>query len=333
MLNWLWPWAFLLLPLPLILRWLMPPVKQGANAIRVPFYERLAQLADGNRRKTRTPLTPMLLTMLAWIALVTAIARPTWIGEPVTLPQSGRDLMLAIDISVSMREDDMKVGSKYVSRLDAVKAVVSEFIDKRVGDRVGLILFGQQGYLQTPLTFDRDSVSIQLQETLAGFAGNATAIGDALGLGITTLRDRPAESRVLILLTDGANTTGSDPRAAMEIAAEAEIRVHTVGVGADSKMERGFFGRMHKTFPSRDLDEKLLGDIASTTGGEYFRARDPSSMAGIYEEINKLEPVPEEKTYRPIKSLFHWPLLGACLVTLILMASVRWTSTPRSRTS
>lgn len=319
MLEWMWPWALILAPLPLLVRLLAPPVKQGAGAIRVPFFKELARLATDGSGKARGRWLMIVLSALAWLLLVAAIARPTWVGDSVTLPQDGRDLMLAIDISGSMREDDMLVGRRYVSRLDSVKKVVGEFIDQRHGDRVGLILFGEQGYLQTPLTFDRETARVQLGEALPGFAGNSTAIGDAIGLSISTLRNRPSESRVLILLTDGANTSGTDPREAMKIAQEAGIRIHTVGVGAETKLERGVFGGVRETYPSRDLDEELLNEIAQLTGGQYFRARDPQSMANIYSEINKLEPVPEESTYRPIKSLFHWPLSGALMFGTVLV--------------
>lgn len=324
MLEWMWPYALALAPLPLLVRWFAPPVKQGAGAIRVPFFRELARLATDGSGKTQGRGLMILLSALAWLMLVLAVARPTWVGESVTLPQDGRDLMLAIDISGSMREDDMLVGRSYVTRLDSVKKVVGEFVEQRIGDRIGLILFGEQGYLQTPLTFDRDTARTQLTEALPGFAGNSTAIGDAIGLSISTLRNRPSESRVLILLTDGANTSGTDPREAMKIAQEAGIRIHTVGVGAETKLERGIFGGVRETYPSRDLDEDLLREIATTTGGQYFRARDPESMARIYGEINKLEPVPEESTYRPIKSLFHWPLSGALAFgTLLVLARSR----------
>lgn len=323
MLEWVWPWMFLLLPLPWLLRALLPAARQGIHAIRVPFFEAVETLSEEGARSSRWPRLAGLLATAIWIALLTAAARPMWIGDPVTLPVSGRDLMLAIDISGSMREDDMLIGREYVPRLDAVKIVVAEFLEARRGDRVGLILFGERSYLQTPLTFDRNTVGIQLKEALAGFAGNATAIGDAIGLSVRTLRRRPAESRVLILLTDGANTAGSDPRHAAAVAKEAGIRIHTIGVGADRKLERGFFGSVRAINPSRDLDEGLLRQIAEETGGRFFRARDPESMAAIYEEINQLEPVPQEQTYRPQKSLFHWPLAGA-LGLALLTGALRW---------
>lgn len=325
MLEWIWPWAFALLPLPWLLRVLTPPARQSMRAIRVPFFDLVETLTEEGSRSSRWPQLAGLLATIVWIALVTAAARPMWIGDPVSLPLSGRDLMLAIDISGSMKEDDMQVGGGYETRLDAVKQVVGEFLEARRGDRVGLILFGERGYLQTPLTFDRNSVRIQLFEALPGFAGNATAIGDAVGLAIRTLRKRPAESRVLILLTDGANTAGTDPRQAAGVAAEAGIRIHTIGVGADRKLERGFFGSVREVNPSRDLDEDLLRTIAEKTGGRFFRARDPEAMAAIYQEINTLEPVPEEKTYRPQKSLFHWPLgLAAGLACGMLAAKRRF---------
>ena len=227
--------------------------------------------------------------------------------------------MLAVDISGSMEKEDMLVNRRYTNRIIAVKAVVGDFIKKRAGDRLGLILFGQQGYLQTPLTHDAKTVDQHLQEAQLGFAGNATAIGDAIGLSIKRLRDRPTDSRVLILLTDGANTAGTDPIQAATIAAEAEIRIHTVGVGAQEIVERGFFGRNRRVNPSQDLDEETLLQIADKTGGKYFRARDPQELQQIYAEIDKLEPIPEEQTFRPTKSLLHWPLSAAFAMIALLV--------------
>ena len=319
MLSWQWPYVFAMLPLPLLVRWFLTPHVSAAGAIRVPFYEHLRTLSGNQINAPAQAWIKALVMWLVWLALLVAVARPTWVGEPVSLPQERRDLMLAVDISGSMKEADMLLGREYTNRITAVKAVVGDFIQQRSGDRLGLILFGEQGYLQTPLTYDSQTVNQQLQEAQLGFAGNATAIGDAIGLAIKRLRDRPAQSRVLILLTDGANTAGTDPLQAAGIAAEANIRIHTVGIGADSKRVRDFFGRVRETNPSRDLDEQTLLAVAKQTGGQYFRARDPDQLSRIYEEIERLEPIPEDQTFRPTRSLIHWPIGGALLLGFLLL--------------
>ncbi len=311
MLSWEWPWVFLSLPLPLLIRWLLPAGEAAPQAIRVPFFDQLRELHEKTEKSAIRMWLQIALAIVIWLSLLCAAARPTWVGNPVPIPQDSRDLMLAVDISRSMQENDMRVNGGYAARIDAVKFVVGDFIKQRAGDRIGLILFGEQAYLQTPLTFDTQTVFQQLNEAQLGFAGNATAIGDSIGLAIKTLRDRPAESRVLILLTDGANTAGTDPNEAMKIADEANIRIHTVGIGAPRR------GRA-----SGDIDEQLLNNIATRTGGEYFRARDPNELQSIYAELDRLEPMPEEQTFRPTMSLSYWPL-GLALLLSALMALVR----------
>lgn len=320
MLEWIWPLAFTLLPLPLLVWLLDRPGRSAKPALRYPLFQQLVRLQNQDTKRRGRSWLRVLFAILIWVSLLAGLARPTWIGEPVPVPQAGRDLLLAVDISQSMREDDMQYRGSYVTRVDAVKAVVSDFVQRREGDRLGLILFGQQGYLQTPLTFDRDTVETQLLEAQPGFAGNATAIGDAIGLAVKRLRDRPTESRVVILLTDGANTAGTDPSEGAKVAAEAGIRIHTVGVGADSKVVSGFFGQSRQVNPSADLDETTLMEIAETTGGQYFRARNPEELQNIYQLLDQLEPVPEDVTFRPQKSLFHWPLSAA--IALLLLWSV-----------
>jgi Ca-activated chloride channel family protein len=310
-----WPWLLLLLPLP----WL-PGLRAGQRSTRqlvapqLPIFGRikalgLAHHAGGSQR---SGLRGLLLA-LAWVALVLALTRPTWIGDPVSLPLSGRDLMLAVDISPSMKEQDMTLADKPVTRLDVVKDVVAEFVQKRAGDRVGLILFGSQPYIQAPLTFDLVTVNTLLQESFLGMAGQATAIGDAIALGVKRLRQRPEQSRVLILLTDGSNTAGDiPPDKAAQLAAQERIRVYTIGVGAEEMIQRSFFGS-RRVNPSADLDEKMLQRIAETTGGQYFRARDRQEMDRIYDQIDALEPIEHtQQIFRPSKSLFHW-LLGLSL--------------------
>lgn len=320
-----WPWLFCLLPLPWLLRWWLPEQASNQQAIRVPFFAALQHLNQAQTQGASKQLSLALIMGLIWLCLLTAAARPNWIGDPVALPQERRDLMLAVDISMSMREVDMQVRGGYTNRITAVKAVVGDFIQQRAGDRIGLILFGEQAYLQTPLTHDTQTVNQQLQEAQLGIAGNATAIGDAIGMAIKKLRDRPAESRILVLLTDGANTAGSDPSQATNIAAEANIRIHTVGIGAQSR------GR------GNQLDEKSLTMIANNTGGRYFRARNPSELQQIYAELDRLEPMPEEQTFRPTRSLSHWPLglalLFSILMALSLLLKTWWSSRPSNTSS
>ncbi len=322
MINLHWPALLVLIPLPFLVRMMLQEKNSTSGAIKVPFYQILTALDSNVNSHVSFKIVSISLLWLAWTCLVIASARPSWIGDPITLPQDRRDLLLAVDISNSMREADMLINNQYVERVTAVKAVVGDFVQNRTGDRLGLILFGEQAYLQTPLTHDRETVKQQLQEAQPGFAGRATAIGDAIGLAIKRLRDRPTESRVLILLTDGANSAGSDPNQAATIAAEAGIRIHTVGVGAKSKKVRDRFGRIRDVNVRNQIDETSLQNIASTTGGQFFRAVDPRSLIEIYKKLDELEPKPQEQTFRQQKSLIHWPIAIAILL-LVLVALIR----------
>lgn len=320
-----WPLIFLLAPLPLLARWLLPEKEANMGAIRVPFFDTLRALDEGSSRPAPNSLWVLFFLWATWLCLLTAAARPVWIGESILIPQDRRDLMLAVDISESMLKQDMLNDNRYIDRISTVKSVVSDFVQRRRGDRLGLILFGQQAYLQTPLTHDIRTVKQQLQEALVGFAGRATAIGDTIGLAIKRLRDRPSESRVLVLLTDGGNTAGTDPRQAADIAAEANIRIHTVGVGATVKVGRDYLGRTRQIRVSNQIDEPTLRYIAKTTGGQYFRAEDPQSLEAIYQQLDELEPKPDEQTFRQQRSLLHWPLGVALLLSSILgLRQVNW---------
>jgi len=196
--------------------------------------------------------------------------------------------------------------------------VAGEFIQRRHGDRVGLILFGSRAYLQTPLTFDTETTATLLDESEIGLAGRETAIGDAIGLAVKRLRDDASSDRVLILLTDGANTSGEiQPLQAAEFAARDGLTVYTVGVGADEMMVRDFFGS-RVVNPSADLDEDTLKQIAEQTGGRYFRARDVEGLEKIYEILDELEPVESDvEIIRPVDELFYWPMGIAYLLALV----------------
>lgn len=308
-----WPWMLLVLPAPFFLRWLASPADpvRGA-ALRVPYLRELAR--PGGEARLAHRAWPLWAGALIWALTVSASTRPQWLGEPVAVPVSGRDMMLAVDLSFSMQEEDFELRGQWVDRLSATKAVAQEFIMRRKGDRIGLILFGENAYLQTPLTFDRETVRTLLLESQIGLAGRATAIGDAIGLALKRLRDQDDSNRVLILLTDGANTAGEiEPMQAAELAAQNGLTIYTIGIGADEMLVRSLFGT-RRVNPSADLDESTLRGIAEMTGGQYFRARDTGELEKIYRLLDDLEPIEQDpETFRPITALFQWPL-GAALI-------------------
>ena len=318
MLEFAWPWLFLLLPLPLLVR-LLPPVSRPQAALKVPFLEDFQQLQSRLRRRAGSSRAALWLAALAWLLLVAGAARPQWQGEPVPLPMEGRDLMLAVDLSGSMAEEDFVIGRQRVDRLTATKIVAGNFIEKRKGDRLGLILFGEQAYLQAPLTYDLKTVKTLLEEAFINMAGQKTAIGDAIGLAIKRLRNKKGE-KVLILMSDGENTAGQmDPLKAAELAAEEGLKIYTIGIGADP--EADFFGMVSSRSA---LDEKTLTRIAQITGGRYFRARDTAELVAIYDAIDAMEPVENEKRFfRPVDELFYWPAGTALLLSLGLLLGRR----------
>lgn len=313
-----WPLALLALPLPWLVRQLPPARGTPGSGVRLPFLD-LDTVTAQARRRRRWPSLAMVLAVFAWALLVLAASRPQWLGEPVTVNQSGRDLMLAVDLSRSMAQEDFDLQGRQVDRLDVIKRVAGEFIDRREGDRIGLILFGTRAYLQSPLTFDRVTVKRFLQEAEIQLAGRKTAIGDAIGLGIKRMRAAEAgDQQVIILLTDGTNTAGSiEPLAAASAAARAGIRIYTIGVGSEPESGSAPFGLPR--MPAQDLDEESLEQIASRTGGRYFRARDTRELAAIYGLLDGLEPVADDEIlYRPMTPLYPWPLGAAFALSLAL---------------
>jgi len=334
MIQWIWPWMLVLAPLPWLVRRFTPPARSQEPALRAPFFDEWRQLSESRQGPGRTSGTtvPLLSLWLLWLLLLVAAARPVWIGEPVELPNSGRDLMLAVDISGSMRIEDMQLGQVMVRRIDAVRQLGAEFITRRTGDRLGLILFGSNAYVQSPLSFDTATVKRFLLEAQIGFAGQETAIGDAIGLAVKRLRERPAENRVLILLTDGQDTASSvQPLDAARLAADLGIRIYSIGIGADEMTLPGLFGSSfgsRQVNPSAELDEAGLQEIAKVTGGQYFRARNPQELANIYHLLDQLEPVEQATaTYRPRQALGYLPLLLALLISFFVALRHCWRST------
>ncbi len=327
MMEFQWPLVFFAIPLPYLIWRFLPPVESGSgHALRTPFFHEWATFRETSSRSAIPPARAMVLPVIAWIFFIGASAKPVWVGEPVTLASSGRDLMLAVDLSGSMERADFFLNKQQVDRLTAVKAVASRFIKQRQGDRLGLILFGKQAYVQTPLTYDSSTVSSMLLESEIGLAGTETAIGDAIGLAVKRLRDLDKNSRVLILLTDGANTAGEvEPLQAAALAADLGLKIYTIGVGADRMEVSTFFGS-RTVDPSADLDETTLQGIADVTGGQYFRAKDTRELRQIYKKLDELEPtVGEAQTFRPIVDLYYWPL-SISLLLLSLIGLLRYSS-------
>jgi len=321
MFTFAWPLAFLLLPLFWIAQYLPKAQKQNEAMLRVPFLSRIQAL---NQKSTSAVIFPrffkQFLCISAWSLLILASANPQWLGDPLPIKQDGRNIMLAIDLSQSMEIPDLQRNNQMINRLQTVKEVAAHFIEKRQGDKLGLILFGSKAYLQTPLTFDRKTVHTMLDDATIGLAGARTAIGDAIALAVKKLSTENIKSRVLILLTDGSNNSGSiDPLEAATLAKDNQIKIYTVGIGASKMMMRGIFGKQMIN-PSADLDESLLKKIANMTQGQYFRAQDEKALGSILESINELEPISiDTKTARPVTALFYWPLAAALMFFLLLI--------------
>ncbi|GAB3787145.1 vWA domain-containing protein [Dyella agri] len=313
MFEFAWPWLFVLSPLPWLLRLVLPPTTPG-QALRLPQPGLRLAAAGGNAARS---VAPWLLAT-SWLCLVAAAARPQWVGPPQAQQRSGRALMLAVDLSGSMQTPDMELAGQPVSRFGAVKAIAGNFIDRRHGDEMGLILFGSQAFLVTPLTYDLDAVRAQLQGAAVGLAGTETAIGDAIAIAVKRLSALPEQARVLVLLTDGVNNAGSiTPLEAARAAKADGVRIYTVGIGATRMRVPGFFGSQIVN-PSADLDASMLTKIADGTGGRFFRATDSDQLADAYRTIDALEPMPQHgPSLRPRHEWFSWPLAAALLLWLL----------------
>ena len=327
MYSFAWPWVLLALPLPLLMRRLLRESNDMQEAgLRVPSFTGFAMLKD--RAQTETLMNwRFWIATVAWVLLVVAAARPEHIGDELDVPVSGRNLMLAVDLSGSMDQKDFELGNTRVDRLTATKAVATDFIGRREGDRIGLILFGERAYLQVPLTLDRETVKVLLLEAFIGLAGEKTAIGDAITLAVKRIHDQQeaGSDQVLVLLTDGANTAGEvQPLKAAELAAQVGLRIYTIGIGAEQIEVNSLVGGRRRINPSADLDEQTLTEIAQMTGGRYFRAVDTAGLQDIYRLVDELEPVEEpEAGFRPVRSLFHLPLAGAfALVAFMALLSI-----------
>lgn len=315
-----YPYAFLLLLVPFLVYKLLPAVKgMHGDALKVPFLsdlERISLASGGiwapqSSSSNNTISKPFIWLYLVWALLCVAAARPQIVGEPMRLQNNSRDIMLVLDISTSMLEPDFSFANRRITRLDAVKKVVSDFTTKRTNDRIGLILFGTRAYLQAPLTYDKASLNDILWSMQAGMAGDSTSIGDALALALKNLKDQTGD-KVIILLTDGENNDGSLSLAqAIKLAKDEGIKTYTIGVGSPN-----VFFQMLSLAP-QGVEDKGLKELARQTKGQYFRAENTSDLQKVYDLIDKLEPSQGDENYiRETKDIFYLPLLAAILLGL-----------------
>ncbi|MED7788684.1 VWA domain-containing protein [Francisella sp. 19X1-34] len=325
MINIEYPWFFILVILPLVIYWIIPRAKNNQqSALKTPFFDQLqSQLGTHSAHDFSKANYFKYILAAIWVLLIVSGSGIQWLGKPISMPQSGRALMMAIDLSGSMAIEDMKKpNGKMESRFDLVMRVANQFLDTRKGDRVGLVLFGTRAYLQTPLTFDIPTVKKMLDDSSIALAGPNTAIGDALGLSIKKLESYPNDSKAIILLTDGDNTAGLlQPLQAAAIAKEYGIKIYTIALGGGQMLIQTAFGKQLVN-TSEDLATDTLQKIAKMTGGQYFRAQNSSQLKNIYKDIDKLEPIRLDKTIvRPVTYLYPWSL-GLALILSFIIAGV-----------
>lgn len=317
MLEFQLPAIFLLLPLPMLLRYLLPPFREDEPAVRAPFLAEYHEVLGGKNAPVLSPPGPswgqVMRLVLGWLLLLTALARPQLVEPPIVKTMPTRDLLLAVDLSGSMEiEDFLSSDGQTIARLTAVKEVLDDFLRRREGDRVGIILFGNAPFVQVPFTEDLKLCRQLLSEVQVGMAGPRTMIGDAIGLGIHLFQQSQTSQKVLILLTDG-NDTGSavPPEEGARIAKEKGISIHTVAVGDPQAAGEA------------PLDEESLRRISQVSGGSYFHAGDRKGLEEIYQQLDALETVVRDSiSYRPRKDLFYYPL-GILVIASLALQLIR----------
>lgn len=314
------PWALLLLPLPILIWFGMPPAQSLiASALKVPFFNPVQQFVTKNKA-LQVWHRGLISLFLSWCCLIIALAGPQWIGPPRPLSRDSYNILLALDISPSMAINDMVDRGRRVTRLFAVKRAAKQFVTNRVGDKLGLILFGEQAYLLTPLTYDRQNVVQRIDDATVGLAGKSTSIGDAIGLAVKRLQQVPAKGRMIVLLTDGVSNSGVlTPRKAAQLAQAEGIQIHTIGLHSEID-PRSFDGMFLSLSGAADLDEPTLKEVAKMTGGHYFRATDQASLERIYHYIDKMARVSQEQaTVRPQYDYYPWFLAGGLFILMGLL--------------
>lgn len=321
-LSFAWPYAAILFLAPLFFYFIQ---KKSAEQLylKTSLLFVFENISKPHVVKKSWALFPWWLSFL-WVLMTLALMRPIFVGEPISMPRSGRSIMLVLDISESMESKDIAQDSKLSDRISVAKTVLFDFINHRRGDGLGLVVFGSEPFLHAPISFDHKTIKRFLEDSQVGFAGPKTAIGDAIGLGVKKLLEQPEGERLIILLTDGQNNAGKlEPLLAAELAQKEGIKLYIVGLGASEIVVEGFFGRSLVN-PSRDLEEAepTLKKMAELTKGAYYRAKDAQALSEIYQKIDTLEPVTIDVRFiNPSKELFFWPL---GLMIALLLAKLFW---------
>ncbi len=312
-----YPWVFLLILLPLLMYWLAPPFRIKSASLQVPNLDRAATITGLKPRNsaliTKKNKFISFSLFIIWVLLLMALSSPRLVGEPELKIKTSRNFLIVADISFSMANSDWLIEGKRTTRWEAVKSVMHEFIEKRTGDRMGLIFFGSSAYVQAPFTSDLKTVELLLDEADVGMAGQMTNIGKAVVKGIQMFDQDTIKTKVMLVLTDGVDSgTEILPLDAADLAKKDSIHIYTIGIGDP---ENG----------SSDLDEETLKSISEMTDARYFRAIDADQLAEIYDELDKLEPIEyEEETFKPTTLLYHYPLMIAIglLLTLSLFRGI-----------
>ena len=308
-------WVFWLLPLPILLYFILPPLRMKSASLVMPGFEKAVEYSGQKARNAalvkRRNFFTWLVLMICWALLLATLSSPQLKGEPVMKVKTSRNFLITADISFSMANKDWVLEGEKVRRWDAVKSLMHNFIDKREGDRMGLVFFGSEAYIQAPFTPDLKTVDQLLEEADVGMAGQMTHIGKAITKGISLFKEDTIKTKVMLLLTDGVDA-GTDilPLDGADLAKNDSVIIYTIGIG-----EPGRGGS--------DLDETTLQEIAEMTGGKYFRAKDAEALEKIYVEVDKLEPIEfEEEHNRPVTLLYMYPL-GAAMGLMFVSGFLR----------
>ena len=327
------PWfLLLLLALPAVAWWRSRHAKPAAFVYSsVQLVKSVANL--------KASMASRVLGGLRWLALalfIAGMARPQFVESETVTKASGIDIVVSIDLSGSMEAEDFELKGQRVNRLVMLKEVLNRFIDKRPGDRIGLVAFAGRAYIAAPLTLDHDFLRMNVQRLELHTIEDGTAIGAGLAAAVNRLRDLKSKSKIVILMTDGQNNQNKvPPLTAAQAAQTLGIKVYTIGVGtrgtAPTPVGVDMFGRKRYAQVPVDIDEGTLKEISARTGGEYFRADSTDTLRKIYERIDKLEKTEiEVKRWVNIKEMFHWavmPGLALLLLELVLGNTV-WRKLP-----